>query len=163
MISIIAAIGRNNELGRNNDLIWHLPKDLKFFKEITINHTVVMGKNTFDSLPKLLENRKHLVLSFEKFDADSSVEIYYSMEDLLNRIKDVEDVFIIGGASLYKQFIPYTDKIYLTEIEEESDADVYFPSFDKNEWNKTIIDEQTENGINYKHVLYERKGAISER
>ncbi len=156
MISIIAAIGKNNELGLNNDLIWHLPNDLKYFKETTLNQTIVMGYNTFVSLGRVLPNRKHIVLSFEKIKLPDEVIQFNNMEDLKNYIKD-KDVFIIGGASMYKQFIDECDKLYLTEIDDTHKADAYFPKFDKNLFNKKIIGTNSDNGINYTFTLYERK------
>ena len=136
MISIIAAIGKNNELGKNNDLIWHLPNDLKFFKEQTINQTIVMGYNTFVSLGRVLPKRTHIVLSYEKVRLPDEVIQFNNLDDLNDFIKD-KNVFIIGGASLYQQFIDKADRLYLTEINAKSDADVYFPQFDKSKYNKT--------------------------
>ena len=156
MISIIAAIGKNNELGLNNDLIWHLPNDLKYFKETTLNQTIVMGYNTFVSLGRVLPNRKHIVLSFEKVRLPLDVIQFNNLEELNNYIKD-KDVFIIGGASMYKQFIDKADKLYLTEIEDTHKADVYFPNFDKNLFDKKILGTNNDNGINYTFTLYERK------
>lgn len=156
MISIIAAIGKNNELGLNNDLIWHLPNDLKYFKEKTMNQTIVMGYNTFVSLGRILPNRKHVVLTFEKIRLPLDVIQFNNLEDLNNYIKD-KDVFIIGGASMYKQFIDKADRLYLTEIDDTHEADVYFPNFDKNLFNKKIIGTNSDNGINYTFTLYERK------
>ena len=156
MISIIAAIGKNNELGLNNDLIWHLPNDLKFFKETTLNQTIVMGYNTFVSLGRVLPNRKHIVLSFEKVRLPDEVIQFNNLEDLNNYIKD-KDVFIIGGASMYKQFIDKADRLYLTEIDDNHKADVYFPNFDKSLFDKKILGTNSDNGINYTFTLYERK------
>lgn len=156
MISIIAAIGKNNELGLNNDLIWHLPNDLKFFKEKTLNQNIVMGYNTFVSLGRILPNRKHIVLSFEKVRLPLEVIQFNNLEDLNNYIKD-KDVFIIGGASMYKQFIDKADRLYLTEIDNTHKADVYFPKFDKSLFDKKILGTNSDNGINYTFTLYERK------
>lgn len=155
--TIIAAIGKNNELGRNNELIWHLPNDLKFFKEITTGHTIIMGRKTLESLPKLLPNRHHIVLSSkEKFE--EPIEHYKTLKNLLESLKDrEEEMFVIGGASIYKEFIDIVDKMYITEIDSEcKEADAYFPEFNKSNWNRTIIKENEDNGITYKHVLYKR-------
>ena len=156
MISIIAAIGKNNELGLNNDLIWHLPNDLKFFKEKTLNQNIVMGYNTFVSLGRVLPSRKHIVLSFEKVRLPLEVIQFNNLEDLNNYIKD-KDVFIIGGASMYKQFIDKADRLYLTEIDDTHKADVYFPNFDKSLFDKKTLGTNSDNGINYTFTLYERK------
>src|SRR5574344_1324838 len=122
MISIISAIGKNNELGKNNDLIWHLPHDLKFFKETTMNKPIVMGYNTFLSLPKVLPGRKHIVLCFDKVELPEGMELFNNIDDVLKYIKQYDEVFIIGGASIYNAFMKYADNLYLTEIDASSDA-----------------------------------------
>lgn len=157
-LTIIAAIGKNNELGYKNDLIWHLPDDLKFFKEKTTGKTIVMGYNTFLSLPKLLPNRKHIVLSSDKLDI-KDVTSFNNLEDLIKFIKEIEEeVFIIGGASIYKQFICLVDKMYLTEVESEfKEADVYFPEFNKDEWERIELLENENNNIRFKHIEYRKK------
>lgn len=157
-LTIIAAIGKNNELGYKNDLIWHLPDDLKFFREKTTGKTIVMGYNTFLSLPKLLPNRKHIVLSSDKLDI-KDVTSFNNLEDLIKFIKEIdEEVFIIGGASIYKQFIGLVDKMYLTEVESEfKEADVYFPEFNKDEWERIELLENENNNIRFKHIEYRKK------
>ena len=153
--SIIAAIGKNGELGKDNDLIWHLPNDLKFFKKITSNHTIIMGRNTFESLPRMLPNRKHIVLT-SRDGLPNEVEVYKELKQMLETYKNTtEEIFIIGGASIYAQFLDYSDKLYLTEIEaEEKNASVYFPKFDERKYNREILAENSDDGISYKHVLY---------
>lgn len=155
--SIIAAIGKNRELGKDNDLIWHLPNDLKFFREVTTGKTIIMGRKTFDSLPKMLPNRKHIVISSSN-NFNSEVKVYKDIKQLLLDYKNsIEELFVIGGASIYKQFIDIADKLYLTEVDAECmDASVYFPEFDKNNYEKTILKENEDNGIKYKHVLYKK-------
>ena len=156
--SIIAAVGKNLELGKNNDLIWSIPGDLKFFKEVTNGHKVIMGRNTFESLPRMLPNRKHIVLS-SRDDFPSEVEVYKNFEDLLLKYKDCdEEIYIIGGGSIYSLFLEYSDKLYLTEIDEEDrEASVYFPSFDRDKYSRKVIGEGCDFGISYKHVLYSKK------
>lgn len=158
MISIIASVGKENELGKNGKLIWDLPGDLKFFKKLTINHVIVMGRKTFESMGKALPNRYNIVVSKE-LDNTMGVEVVDSLEDILDRFeKTEEDVYIIGGESLYNYFLPYASKIYLTEINDSKEADVYFPTFNKEEFNREELDEPVEeNGVEYRHVLYERK------
>ncbi len=157
-INIIAAIGKNNELGKSNDLIWKLKKDMKFFKETTMGHPVVMGRRTFESLPNILPGRENIVISTNNINNDR-IKLYKSIKEFLVSYKGYNnDVFIIGGASIYKSFIDITTTFYLTEIDAiEKDADVYFPIFNKEEFNKEIIKELEENGIKYSHVLYKRK------
>ena len=154
-IKMIAAIGQNNELGKNNDLIWYLPNDLKFFKETTIGKTVLMGKNTFYSLPKVLPNRKNIVITDTYID-NAYIE-QYTLDEFYEKYKDSdEEIFIIGGASMYNHFIDKALELYLTEIEASSEADVFFPTFDKSNYDKELLKENSDNGINYKHVLYKK-------
>lgn len=156
-ISMIACVGKNLELGKNNDLIWHLPNDLKFFKKTTLGKTVIMGRRTFMSLPGVLPKRRNIVLMLPTEEPIDGVDIYYDIPSLLKDLGD-EEVFIIGGASIYKQFLPYAKRLYLTEVSEScADASVYFPSFDKKLYNKAILGENSDNGINYQFVLYERR------
>ena len=153
-ISMIACVGKNLELGKDNDLIWRFSTDLKRFKAITTGHIVVMGKNTYKSLSKPLRDRKNVVLttSDDKFPGD--VEVYSNIEDFLEKYKDhKEEIFIIGGASIYKQFLEYADTLYLTEVDSESEADVYFPSFNKKEYKKEIVGGND----NYRFAIYRRE------
>lgn len=156
MIVIVAAIGKNNELGKNNDLIWHLPNDLKFFKEVTMGKNVVMGFNTYKSLPRKLVGRTMIVLTSRNID-DKEIIVYNDLNKLLKDYKN-EDIYVIGGSSLYKIFIDKADVMYLTEIDASDDkADVYFPKFNKGDWNREILKENSDNNIKYRHVLYRRK------
>jgi dihydrofolate reductase len=161
MITIIAAIGRNNELGKNNDLIWSLPSDLKFFKEQTLGAKVAMGKNTLESLPKLLPGRKHIVLSLDNnFNKDvTGVIVYNNKDEFMNYCKSSEEnIFIIGGASIYAMFVDLADVLILTEIDaEDKEAQVYFPKFDKTKYTKEVLGSNSDNGINYTHVKYTKK------
>lgn len=158
-ITMIAAIGKNNELGKDNKLIWPLKKDLQFFKEQTMGKPIVMGYKTLLSLPKLLPNRKHIVLTRHERNLDPSILVFHSKEEVLDYISNhIEEFMIIGGESIYKEFLEDADKMLLTEIDDTClDADSYFPYFDKNEWNSKILKEEEENGISYKHLVYIRK------
>lgn len=157
MYTIIAAIGKNRELGRDNKLLWSLKGDLKFFKEKTTNHTIIMGRRTFESLGRLLPNRKHIVISSSN-NFPEEVDVYNNIDDLLLHYKDTkEELFIIGGAKIYSEFINYATKMYLTLVDGEFNADVYFPMFDEDKWTKKVLCENEENGLKYKHILYEKK------
>ena len=158
-LSLIAAIGENNELGKDNNLIWHLPGDLKFFKETTMGKTIAMGYNTYISLPKRLPGRKYIVFTFKDRKLDSDIEIFHNKETFLESMKDQEEeIFIIGGASIYKQFINDCESLYLTEVEAScKDADVYFPEFNKDDYTSELIRENEDKGIKYKHMVYRRK------
>lgn len=157
-VSLIAAIGKNNELGYKNGLIWHLPGDLKFFKEVTMGSDIVMGKNTFYSLPNMLPGRKHIVLTRGTIGNDD-VLLFHSKIELINYLKDIKkQVMIIGGASIYGQFIDIVDSMYLTHIDSFfNEADSYFPFINYSEWDSTLLGSNMDNGISYKHVLYKRK------
>lgn len=157
MISIIAAIGKNRELGRGNDLIWHIKEDLKNFKNLTMGKYIVMGKNTYESLPKHLEERKYIVLSSSLSEIENGL-LFNDFNKLLEFIKDVdEEVMIIGGASIYKLFLPFADKLYLTEIDSEEKADVYFPDFNKEDFKCNVVSTNEVDGLKYSFVIYERK------
>lgn len=157
MISIIAAIGKNRELGRGNDLIWHIKEDLKNFKNLTMGKYIVMGKNTYESLPKHLEERKYIVLSSSLSEIENGL-LFNDFNKLLEFIKDVdEEVMIIGGASIYKLFLPFADKLYLTEIDSEEKADVYFPDFNKEDYVCNVVSTNEVDGLKYSFVIYERK------
>ena len=156
MISIIAAIGKNNELGKYNNLILHIKGDLAHFKELTMHKKIVMGASTYKSLPKKLEGREYIILS-KSLSGIPDAQIYQNFDDLLAYLNTIdEEVMIIGGASIYKLFLPYAEVLYLTEIEEESNADVYFPEFDKKDFTKTLSEEHVDDDIKYKFVTYVR-------
>lgn len=156
MISIIAAVGKNYELGKDNDLIWHLKDDLRNFKNITMGKKIIMGANTYKSLPSKLEGRTYIVLS-KTLKNLKDAQVFNNFNVLLQYLNNLqEEIIVIGGASIYKLFLPYVDKIYLTEIDDTKLADVYFPIFDKNKYHKKIIKKIEENGINYRFVEYER-------
>lgn len=157
-VSMIAAIGKNNELGKDNKLIWNLPNDLKFFKNMTMDKEIIMGSNTFYSLPKLLPGRKHIVLTRRNIENDK-IKVIHTKEDLINYLKQVkQEVMIIGGASVYSQMLEYADNLYLTKIDASLDsADAYFPKIDYSNWESELLGFNNDNGISYKHMLYKRK------
>lgn len=162
MLSIIAAISDNNVIGKDNKLIWYLPEDLKRFKELTTGHTIIMGRKTFESLGKVLPNRKHIVLTRDtsyNID-DENVEIVNEIENLEKYINIEEENFIIGGAIIYRQLISKADKLYITRIHQKFEGDAYFPVIDEAEWKITekiqgIKDEK--NPYDYEYITYERK------
>lgn len=155
-ISIIAAVGKNLELGKNNDLIWHFKEDMRFFKETTTGHTVVMGRKTFESLPKALPNRRNIVISSNSDYVAEGAEVVTDINDIYS-LAENDEVFIIGGGKIYSRFINDADKLYLTEIDAaEPSADVYFPSFDKAEYIREVINNYCIDGVNFSHVLYSK-------
>lgn len=152
MLSIIVAKANNNVIGGNNKLLWHLSKDLKRFKEITTGNTIIMGRKTFESLPKVLPNRHHIILTSNKnYKVDSdSVTIVNNIEEIVDKYKDsVEEAFIIGGGEIYNLLIPYTNKLYLTRIYKDFEGDTYFPNIDLSNWEVSyksdILSDEKEN------------------
>ena len=158
-LTIIAAIGRNNELGLDNNLIWKFKEDMQFFKENTMGKSMVMGRKTLESLPKLLPGRKHIVISRRMVDDfDPEVKVFSSVQNFIQyALSQDEEIMVIGGASIYKELLPYSDKMLLTEVDDEHLADAFFPEFNKEEWDSKILSEQEEQGIKYKHLEYKRK------
>lgn len=158
--AIIVAIANHNAIGKDNNLLCHLPGDLKRFKEITFGHTVIMGRNTFFSLPKgALPNRRNIVLSFddEKFDG---CETALSIEEALKLCSNDDKVFFVGGASIYKQAYPMIDKLYITRVHTDFEADTFFPEIDYSEWEKTFSESHEaskESPYSYTYENYSRK------
>jgi len=162
MISIISAVAKNGIIGIKNSLPWKLSGDLKYFSKITTSKTVLMGRNTFLSITKMLGhpllNRKNLVLSETK-DGIIGAEILNSWQMVLDLTK-TEEIFVIGGANVYKQALPYADKLYITEVDCSPEGDVSFPEFNKNDWN--LVSEEPhlkdgENEYDYNFKVYEKK------
>lgn len=162
MLSIIVAVAKNNVIGKDNKLIWHLPEDLKRFKKLTTGHTIIMGRKTFESLGRVLPNRKHIVLTNNsnlKIE-DENVEVIGDIKLLEKYIDSKEENFIIGGAAIYSLLMPYANKMYITQIDEEFEGDVYFPKIDSKIWQELereagIRDEK--NPYNYEYVTYIKK------
>ena len=157
MFSIIAAIGKNNELGKDNQLIFHIKDDMKFFKETTLGHKIVMGSSTWKSLPGKLPGRENIVISRHDFDGPDL--IIHDLDDFLAKHQSTpEEIFIIGGGSIYSQFLPYARHLYLTEIDASTnDADTFFPGFNKSNYTKQLIKEGSENGLNYTIAKYTKE------
>ena len=160
-ISIIVAIAADNGIGKDNKLLSYIPGDLKRFKNITSGHTVIMGKNTFLSLPGgPLKNRRNIVISDNKNDRFQGCETVHSIQEALEKCADNHENFVIGGASVYRQFLPYTSKLYLTRMHKTFDADTFFPEIDHEEWNE-ISKERVENDemvdFLYEYIILQRK------
>ena len=156
-ISMIAAIGKNGELGKDNALLWRLEGDLPFFKRVTMGKTVIMGRKTYASMGRALPGRRNIVITHDPYFSAPDVETSSSPMEALDKCGGDEEVFIIGGGQIYSAFLPLAKKLYLTEAEaEEPDADTYFPAFDKAKWDRAVLDEGG-GEIKYTHVLYKRK------
>ena len=162
MLSIIVAIAENNVIGKDNKLIWHLPEDLKRFKSLTTGHTIIMGRKTFESLGRVLPNRKHVILcnDMEMNIDNENVEVLEDISMLKEYMDSEEENFVIGGATIYKLLMPYAQKLYITKINESFDGDVYFPQIDENEWQEVKKEKgltNEDNPFDYDYIDYIRK------
>lgn len=133
-VSIVVAIAENNAIGKNNELLWHLPTDLKHFKQLTSGHTIVMGRKTFDSIGKPLPNRRNIVITRSNTLEIPGAEVVHTIEQALALCTAEKEVFIVGGAEIYKQAMDKTDKIYLTTVHARYEGDAYFPEIDQKKW-----------------------------
>lgn len=160
-LSLIAAIGPNKELGYNNKLLWHIKDDLAFYKEMSMGKNIIMGRLTLDSMPKTaLVGRKPIVLTKNIISSTEMIKYFNDLDKLLQVINvSKEEFMVIGGASIYRQFLPFVDTMYLTHIEDKNTnlADCYFPSFDVNEWDIELLKEGKQNTASYKIKKYIRK------
>ena len=161
MISIIVAVSEDLGIGRNNDLLWHIPEDLKRFKNLTYGNTVVMGRRTWESLPrKPLPGRTNIVITDIPGEHFEGAETAYSVDDALAKCEKDKEIFIMGGGSIYRQFMPLADRLYITHVHKKAPADIYFPEIDMNIW-KVVEKEEFPASetitIPYTYVVYERK------
>lgn len=156
MISIVAAVAKDNTIGVDGHLPWEIKEDLAFFKKLTMNHTVVMGRKTFDSLPAPLKGRNMIVASFhlQKIEGARVIKSFEEIQELLD---SEEEVFIIGGASLYWRFIHQADKLYITHINKSFNGDAFFPDFNKSDFSQKILKDFKANEIPFTIVEYTRR------
>lgn len=162
MLSIIVAKAKNNTIGKDNKLLWHISDDLKRFEELTTGHVIIIGRKTFESLGKVLPNRKHIVFSQNPdFKVnDENVEIVHSMLQLQEYIEDDKENFVIGGAMIYNLLMPYVKKMYVTEIDKDFDGDTFFPRINDEIWKEISREngpEDSNNNLKYEYVVYERR------
>ncbi|MHC0439996.1 dihydrofolate reductase [Flavobacterium sp. 3-210] len=149
MIIMIAAVAENNALGKNNDLVWHLPNDFKRFKSLTTNHHIIMGRKTFESFPKPLPNRTHVIITRQNDYNPEGCIVVDSIEKAIAVCPENEDSYIIGGGEIYNLALPFTDIIEITKVHHTFDADTFFPKINENEW---ILVESEENFKDEKHL-----------
>ena len=157
---MIAAVAENNALGKNNNLLWHLPNDFKRFKEITSGHYIIMGRKTFESFPKPLPNRTHIIISRQKDFSKEGCIVVQDLENALAVCPKNEDIFVIGGGEIYKQFLPFADQLDITRVHNSFDADVYFPEIDLEIWQLTsdIFNQKDEKHLfDYSFQTFVRK------
>lgn len=160
ILSLIAAVGNNNEIGKDNQLLWHMPADLKYFRDTTRGHPVIMGWNTFKSIGRPLPQRQNIVISIDTNWHADGVTTVGSLEEAINLFSESNDeVFIIGGALTYKDSISKADKLYITHIDTSMEADTFFPEIDKTIWHEVsrISHEPDEqNQLPYAFIIYEK-------
>jgi dihydrofolate reductase len=161
MISIIVAVSEDWGIGINNELLWHISEDLKRFKRLTSGNTVIMGKRTWESLPrKPLPGRKNIVLTDDKTETIENAVTAYSIEDSLNKCEKNEEIIVMGGGSIYRQFLPIADKLYITHVHKKAPADIYFPEIDLKIWKiteKEVFKTDDKESIPYTYTIYEKK------
>ncbi|MFY0630566.1 MAG: dihydrofolate reductase [Flavobacteriaceae bacterium] len=161
MITIIAAIGERNELGKNNDLIWYLPADLKRFKKVTTGHAIIMGRNTFESIGKPLPNRRSIIITRNKDYRQEGCEVVHSLEEAIEMVSNHDQAFIIGGAQIYKESMAkdLVDALDVTRVHQEFEADVFFPEIDENIWEVTSKEDflpDEKNKFNYSFLSFRK-------
>ena len=161
MLSIIVAKAKNNIIGKDNKLLWSLPSDLARFKQLTSGHTIIMGRKSFESLGRVLPNRKHIVFTQNqdfKVD-DENVEVVHSMLEIKEYIDNDEENFVIGGATVYNLLLPHVQKMYVTEINKNFEGDTLFPKIDESKWKITKREKGTKdekNNLEFEYITYER-------
>ncbi|WP_372474742.1 dihydrofolate reductase [Capnocytophaga sp. ARDL2] len=158
-VALIAAVAKNHVIGKDNDLLWHLPEDFKFFKQTTTGHHIIMGRKTFESFPKLLPNRTHVVISRDKnYQVSEGVVLVHSIDEALEYCKEqnLEKVFVIGGAEIYRLVFPFADTLYITWVNTSLDGDAFFPQFDENDYHKThLTKKETDDKHKYSFEIIE--------
>ncbi|OIP51897.1 MAG: diacylglycerol kinase [Flavobacteriaceae bacterium CG2_30_34_30] len=160
MITIIAAAAENNALGKDNDLVWHLPDDFKRFKQLTTGHHIIMGRKTFETFPKPLPNRIHVVVTRNKNYKKAGIVVVHSIKEALEIAKKDDQPCIIGGGEIYKQSLAYTEKIELTRIHTTVEADTFFPEIDEKEWQlvkKEYHPKDEKHEFEFTYLTYLRK------
>lgn len=158
-ITLIAAAGENNELGKNQDLVWHLPDDFKRFKQLTSGHYIIMGRKTFETFPNLLPNRQHVIITRKENYNPSGTIVVHSLEEALKVSKDDPQPFVIGGGEIYSLSMARADVIELTRVHGSFEADTYFPEIDPDQWNLISSEEHPadeRHDYPFTYLTYER-------
>lgn len=162
MISFLVAMDKNHVIGYKNDLPWSLPLDLKFFREVTTGHTIIMGRKTFDAIGRVLPERENIVITRQDKDFPEGVQVINDVETIYewNRDQPDKELFVIGGGHIFEQTFPHADRMYITLIDHEFDGDTYFPPFNEDEWTLTHKEKgikNEENPYDYYFLQYDRK------
>ena len=162
MFSIIAAKAKNNVIGRNNDMPWHISEDLKYFKEKTLGHKVILGRKNYESLGKPLKGRENIILTRDKKYKVEGAKVYNDVGQLVNDLsqdnEDSDEIFIVGGAEIYKLFLEkdLVDQMYITQLDQEVEGDVFFPEFDETKWKKVDGKRSTNGEYEYEFQVWEK-------
>ncbi len=159
ILSVIAAVARNNVIGNENKLLWHMPADLKHFKSVTSGHSVIMGRKTYESIGRALPNRRNIVISRQAGYSAAGCEMSRSLDEAITACKGEEEVFIIGGADIYRQALSLSDRIYLTRVAADFKGDAYFPEINFSEWKMVETQHHKadeKNGFDYSFSTYHR-------
>jgi dihydrofolate reductase len=158
MISIIVAVSEDLGIGKDNDLLWHISEDLKRFKRLTTGNAVIMGKKTWESLPvRPLPGRKNIVLTDNPSEIIDNAVTAYSLMDAVGKCNADEEIFIIGGGSIYRQFMPMADRLFITHVHKKTEADIYFPEIDPEIWKVSEKQEFPDHEIPYTYTVYLRR------
>lgn len=158
MISLLWAMDENRAIGRNNQLPWHLPEDLKYFKRVTMGKPIAMGRKTYDSIGRPLPGRENIVITRSQGITIEGCTVIHDVKDLLKR--DDKELFVIGGAEIFKEILPFADRLYVTEISEEFEADTFFPEYNLSDWElieSTPGVKDEKNPYDYEFLVYQRK------
>ncbi|GAE33254.1 dihydrofolate reductase [Halalkalibacter akibai] len=160
MISFVVAMDRNQVIGKDNQLPWHLPADLKFFKKVTTGHTIVMGRKTYESIGRPLPNRHNVILTTNANYEAEGCEVVHQVEDVLQMVNQDEEFFIIGGTQVFSLFWDYVDRLYVTFIDHEFEGDTFFPKIEQDQWDMVsaelgMVDEK--NVYPHEFRIYEKK------
>lgn len=159
-LSLIVAVAENGAIGKNNDLLWHISADLKHFKALTTGHCIIMGRKTYKSFPKRpLPNRRNIVITNNMDYREEGCEVVHSVEEAIALCKDDEQSFVIGGATVYRQFLPFVDKIFLTKVFATFEADTFFPEIEMSQFEQTAASEvftDEKSGLRYQFLEYRR-------
>jgi dihydrofolate reductase (trimethoprim resistance protein) len=159
-ISLIAAMDNNRVIGKNNDIPWRLPKEWQYVRKTTMGHPIILGRKNFESIGKALPGRRNIILTQDRSYCAQGCEILYSVEDVIKSCHNEDEIFIFGGEQIYKLFLPYVEKMYLTKIDYEFEGDTFFPEVDYEQWQEISVQKgitNEENPFHYYFHVYQRK------
>lgn len=160
MISLIVAMDENRLIGKDNQLPWHLPQDLAYFKRMTMNHKIVMGRKTYESIGKPLPGRENIIITRDSSYTKDGCKVLHSIDDILELSKATdENVFVIGGAEIFKEILPYSDKLYMTHIHHEFEGDTFFSQLNDSEWETISVESgmrDVKNPYEFDFVVYQK-------